>query len=969
MANFTLSTFALKTMTRFVFLLVLACYSMACMGQGYTISGKVIDKKDTAGLINVSVTTVNTSDTSQKNGGITDIDGNFSITGFTPGNYKVQFNYLGYKELLRTVTVTDKDEPLGTLQMESVAKELKGVTVKDKQVRAQQKGDTSQFNADAYKTNPDATAEDLVSKMPGVTSDNTGVKVNGEVVQQILVDGKPFFGTDPSLAIKNLPAEVIDKIQVFDKLSDQSLFTGFDDGTGQKTMNIITRRNKSEGMFGKVYAGYGTDSRCQAGGNLNIFKGDRRISILGMSNNINQQNFSSEDILGAVGSSGQNRGGGRGGPGGRGGGNAANNFMVGQQGGIATTNALGFNYSDNWGKKIKFTGSYFLNNTDNVNNSSLSRNYFTSQDSTTVYTENNTSEAINTNHRFNARMEYNIDSSNSITFTPSLSLQDNNTTSSSTANNKVADALQSLTTTNNTANNTGYNSSGNLLYQHKFGKPRRTISFNVNGSLNEKTGDGGNYSFNEFYRSDTLSTLRDQRYDLYNNGYTVSTNVSYTEPVGKKGQLQFSYNPSYSESRSDKETFNRSFGTGDYTVPDTLFSNKYTNIYTTQKGGISYRFGDRDRGFNVGANVQRAKLDGTQEFPRSFKLIKKFPNILPNASYNFRHADGRNMRIMYRTNTNVPSVTQLQNVIDISNPLLLRTGNVELTQAFEQTFVVRYGLTKAKTAKNFFLNLYVNNTSDYIANATYIPTNDSLFADSVTNTAIAIRRGSQLSRPVNMDGYWAARFFLTYGMPLGFMKSNLNLNGGFNYTRTPGLINNVTNYAGNYIPTFGVVLSSNVSEKIDFTLSYSGNYNIVSNTIQAQANNNFYNHAATLRINWIFLENFVLNTNITNNYYTSFSSTGDQSYYLWGAYLGYKFFKKSLEARVSVYDILNQNTSISRTVTETYIENQNTQVLQQYFMFQLTYTIRKFKGGSKMPEVEKPDESMPPWNDMRRRNP
>lgn len=941
--------------------------SVGAVCQVYTISGQVADRKDNAPLPGVAVRVANTADTSIKSGGVTDIDGNFEVINLLPGSYAVQLNYLGYTRLNRTVTIADNNVLMGKLQMEAESKLLKGVTVTGKQIRAEQKGDTSQFNADAYKTNPDATAEDLVSKMPGVTSDNTGVKVNGETVQQILVDGKPFFGTDPSMALKNLPSEVIDKIQVFDRLSDQSAFTGFDDGNAQKTMNIITRRNKSEGVFGKVYAGYGTDERYIAGGNLNFFNGDRRVSVLGLSNNINQQNFSNEDILGATAGSNQSRGGGgRGGPGGRGGG-GANNFMVGQQGGIAATNAAGLNYSNNWGKKIKVSGSYFFNNTDNVNNSDLSRNYFTSRD-TILYTEKSSSEAVNTNHRFNGRMEYTIDSANSITFSPAISLQQNNTTTGSDAGNSRGDVLQSKTDNNTTANSNGYNATGNLLFQHKFGKPRRTISINVNGAMNEKTGDGSNYSLNEYYGALPDTVLRDQRYDLYNNSNTISTNLSYTEPVGEKGQLQFSYNPSFQQSGSNKETYNKAAGANDYTLRDTLFSNLYRNNYTTQKGGVSYRLGDRTSSFNIGANVQQATLDGEQQFPRVFTLSRSFLSVLPNAFYNHRYTDGRNMRVMYRTSTNVPSVTQLQQVIDISNPLLLRTGNAALKQTYEQTLVVRYGLTKANSGKNFFLNLYVNNTHNYIGNATYIPANDSLYADPVTNTSILINRGGQLSQPVNVNGYWSSRFFLTYGMPVSIIKSNINFNGGMNYTRNPGMINNVINYSGNYIPSFGVVLSSNVSEKIDFTLSYSGNYNVVTNTIQAQANNNFYNHAATFRVNWIFLENFVLNSNITNSYYTAFSGTGNQSFYLWNAYVGYKLFKKTLEARISVYDLLNQNTSISRTVAETYIENANTQVLKQYFMFQLTYTIRKLKSG-KMPEPEKVDEHMmpPPGGDMRRR--
>lgn len=953
-------------------LLLFSCSGFCVIAQPFLVTGKVTDAKDKSPLTGAVVQIISVADTNQKAGAAADVDGNFLVPGIQAGSYTLQVNFLGYTTVRRNILVVDANVDAGIIALQNVAKELKAVNVQGSQIRAEQKEDTSQFKADAYKTNPDATAEDLVGKMPGITSDGTGVKVNGETVQQVLVDGKPFFGSDPSVALKNLPAEVIDKIQVFDKLSDQSLFTGFDDGNTQKTMNIITKRNKSEGYFGKVYAGYGTSDRYLAGGNLNIFNGDRRISVLGLFNNVNQQNFSAEDILGATGGSGGGRGGMRGGGGPRGGGgnwgnNAGSNFMVGQQGGITATNAVGVNYSDNWGKKVKITASYFFNNTNNSRNDTVTRNYFISPEDTIVYNEYSSSDAINSNHRFNARMEYNIDSSNSITFTPALSLQDNNTGSNTNAQNSMREVLQSLTRTENTAHSIGYNTSGNILYQHKFGKPRRTISLNANGSLNERDGNGTIYAFNDFI--DT-TTLRDQHYDLYGNGYNVSGNLTYTEPVGKSGQLMFSYNPSYTQNSSDKRTRTRDASGNDLPYIDTTFSSVYDNSYTTQKGGISYRIGDRGSKyhFNAGINVQQAVLNSEQEFPRDFSISRTFNNVLPNASFNRRYDGGKNLRVMYRTATNLPSVSQMQNVIDITNPLLLRTGNAELEQTYEHTLIVRYGAANQKTARNFFVNLYLNATQDYIGTATYIPRNDSLYADPVTRTSFLINRGGQLSRPVNLDGYLNGRLFVTYGVPLKSIKSNLNTNAGFNYSRIPGLINNNTNYSGNYIPTAGLVLSSNISENLDFTLSYTANYNIVNNTIQGAGSNNFYNHVASARVNWIFLKNFVFNTNITNNYYTAFSSTGDQSFLLWNTYVGYKFFKKALEARVSVYDLLNQNTSISRTVTETYIENANTQVLKQYFMFQLTYTVRNFKSGVPPEMSKQKDGTEPPaGNDFRRR--
>ncbi len=924
--------------------------SYGTFGQTFKITGKVTDAADTSPLIGVTAIVSGVSDTADKNGAITDDGGNFEITNLHSGNYNLRLEYTGYKSVKQTISVTYKDIFVGIITMKASVNELKGVTIAAKQIRAEQNGDTSQFHADAYKTNPDATAEDLVTKMPGVSSDNTGVKVNGEAVQQVYVDGKPFFGTDPSLALKNMPAEIIDKIQVFDKLSDQSTFTGFDDGNAQKTMNIITKKGKNDGVFGKVYAGYGTDDTYIAGGNLNFFNGDRRISLIGLSNNINQQNFSSQDILGISGSgSGQNRGGG--GRGGNGGGNGANNFLVGQQNGITSTNSFGFNYSDNWGKKIKVTGSYFFNNTDNKNATELTRNYFTTSDTANIYHENDNSETKNYNHRINLRLEYTPDSFNSIVFTPAISFQQNNSGSQTFASDSLGNTLSSITNNNNNAFSNGYSSSNNnLLLQHKFKKRRRTISLNLGSSINEKTGDGSYYSLNDFYASNT-TTLRDQHYNLYNNGYNVSSNLTYTEPVGKKGQIMANYNPSYAKSSSDKETYDRD-SLSDYSIPDTLFSNKYNTTYVTQKGGLNYRIGDRKLTFSFGANVQYATLDGSEIFPHVFSIRRNFTDVLPSAFFNYRYADGRNLRIMYRTNTTAPSVTQLQDLVDISNPLLLKTGNSELKQDYEQTFIVRYGLTKSKTARNFFLNLYVNYINNYIGNATYIPGVNSIFTDPVTFDTIQVNKGSQLTRPVNLDGFWNMRSFLTYGMPVDLIKCNLNLSGGFNFTRTPGQINTTTviansvaNFSNNYIPSFGIVLSSNISQALDFTLAYNGNYNIVTNTTQALANNNYYNHIASFRINYLLLKKIVFNTNLSHNYYTAFSSTGDQSYFLWNAYIGYKMLKNNaLEARITAYDILNQNKSINRTVTETYIENSVTQVLKQYFLFQLTYTLREFKG-------------------------
>jgi hypothetical protein len=242
---------------------------------------------------------------------------------------------------------------------------------------------------------------------------------------------------------------------------------------------------------------------------------------------------------------------------------------------------------------------------------------------------------------------------------------------------------------------------------------------------------------------------------------------------------------------------------------------------------------------------------------------------------------------------------------------------------------------------------YINN---YIGNATFQSPIVSTYKGSLMTTPIVISKGGQLIVPLNINGYSSERAFVTYSIPVKLIKCNLNLNGGMNYTHTPGQVNYQNESSDNYAPSGGFVLGSNISEKIDFTLSYSANYNIVKNSIQSLANNNYYNHTASFKINYILLKHIVLNTNISHNYYTAFSSNSVQDYLLWNAFIGYKLLKKqALEARISAFDLLNQNKSISRSVTETYVENDVTKVLKQYFMFQLTYTIRNFKG--QMPEM------------------
>lgn len=926
----------------FLNLILLLFIAGPLCAQTYTVSGTVQDDKDGTPLLGAAVIIFPSTDTTQKAGVATDENGAFAHTGLANGVYKLRVTYTGYSVLERNVNVQGADVVLGTLKMGVNATVLKDVDIVEKQTRVEQKGDTTEYNANAYKTNPDANAEDLIKKMPGITTDGGTVKAQGEEVKKVLVDGKEFFGDDANLALKNLPADVIDKVQVFDKMSDQSQFTRIDDGNSTKAINIVTKKGRNNGVFGKVFGGYGYlyDHQYSAGGIINYFKDERRISLIGMSNNINQQNFSTQDLLGVTGSS--QGGGGRGGMGGGRGGfrnSPVNDFLVSGQSGISTTHSAGINYTDLWGKKLKVTGSYFFNLGTTNNNSDLSRQYFNQGDSSLVYNEANTSFSRNMNHRVNVRMEYTIDSNNTLIFTPKFSWQDNE--QRRTLNGityQSENVVQSTTYSNYLSKNKGYNLNGDLQYQHRFKAPGRTFSMNISGGMNRKDGTKDQQSLNAFISEGDSVALDQHSITDYSN-YTTSGNISYTEPIADVGVLEFNYQPSYSTTRNGVMTNNRDSITNEYTMLDTLLSSSYSFDYMTHSAGIRYRINGGKINAMIGANAQYSLLTGDQVFPFVASTRKQFTNVLPSAMFNYKFSATSNLRIFYRTSTSAPSLSQLQSVIDNSNPLQLRSGNPDLKQTYGHFLMVRYGISNPKTTESFFVFASANYTQNYIANSTIIAAKDTLL-----NGDVLLRTGSQYTLPVNLNGNVTANAFLTYGRALPKIKSNLNLNGGLTYTLTPGLINNIKNLSNTYNFSLGGGLTSNISEKVDFSVNYMANYNIVRNSIQTSGNNNYFYHTATAKVNWNFWKGFVFNTNIQNVLYTGIAEGYNQNYFLWNAELGYKFFKdKSLEVKFGAYDMLNQNNGISRTVTETYVEDARNQVLKRYVLLTVTYNLRFFK--------------------------
>lgn len=928
------------------FLVLLFLLSGAVVqAQVFPVKGRVMDASDKTPVAGATVSLVQARDTSLRRDVVSDVQGNFNFPAVSAGRYRIQISFIGL-ERIDTLIMVRAAADLGELNMQKAADLLGEVVFQAQTPTVRQKNDTLEYGANAYKVNPDATIEDMVKKMPGITIENGQVKAGGEDVRRVTIDGREFFGEDATAALRNLPAEVVDKIQVFDRLSDQAQFTGFDDGNTTKAINVVTRANMRNGQFGRVYAGYGTDDRYSAGGNVTLFNGTRRISLVGLSNNINQQNFATEDLLGVTSSPGRRGGGGgrMGGPGGGGGGNfrgggGQGNFLVGQQGGISKTNSFGINYSDKWGDKVDVSGSYFFNNSNNTNSTDLTRQIFLSADSSQFYRENSLSTGDNSNHRLNMRIEYKIDSNNTLLFTPSMSIQKNTSFSTESANlNSGIGDIISETINNYQQNSSGINLNNGILYRHAFAKRGRTLSLNLNTGYNNR--DGGNMqdAISRYYKSGIYDTTM-QMADQLTKGYNVSANVAYTEPVGK-GQLQFNYNPAFSGNNADQRTWIYDNDLDKYSRLDSTQSNVYDNTYNTQSGGVSYRLGDRERMFSIGLSYQYARLSGTQVFPDALDISRNFSNLLPNLMLSNKISPRSHIRMFYRGSTNAPSITQLQDVINRSNPLFLQTGNPDLNQSYNHRVSARYSYTNPGKSSSLFANIFYTNTSDYIGTASYVAAEDSVISNTIT-----LNKGSQISKPVNMDGSWSLRSFVTYGMPLKVIKTNLNLNMGYSLTQTPGIINNIENLSRTQNYNVGAVLASNVSEYIDFTISYSANFNKVRNTIQPQLNNNYFNQSASAELNLLSKSGWLFQNSLNNQMYRGLTDDFNQNFWLWNMSVGKKFLKDQKgELRLTVFDLLKQNQSIARVTTETYIEDTQTRVLQQYFMLTFSYRLRNFGG-------------------------
>jgi hypothetical protein len=935
----------------FSFLLIIfLSTSLALYSQSKTgiIKGKLVDSTSLQHIKNATVSVLNKGDSSIVSYALSNEDGSFKLENISFGDYILMITSVGLHDTARNFSLSEKrsEYDAGTIYMLPAPKIMGEVVVTSPLIVV--KGDTTEINASQIKTIPNATTEDILKKIPGLDVNKDGsVTAQGQTVTRVLVDGKKFFGDDPKMATKNIPAEIIDKIQVIDALSEQSAFSGFDDGNRVKTINIVTKKDRRKGVFGKASIAAGNESRYASAISANRFNGNQQISFIGQTNNINNQNFSVQDFLGSMNTGNNGGGGGRGGGGGApppppprgGGGNSVANIYTGNSTGLSKTIAGGLNYNDVWGKKTLINGSYFYNNINTTNDRNSHRETFVTGDSSLFNTNHFVSTNNNENHRINFQIDQRFDSANSLLITPVYSYQQNDANSethSITTKGEVSPLNDVLSKT--TSESHGYNFNNSILFRHQFKKRGRTFSLNFTQGTNSNDRHNTNLSYiTSFGKIDTVdqisSTMRD--------GKSFGTNVSVTERIGLRSQVELSYNYNYSKNNSDQQTYRFDTLTGEHSIVVPNLTNFFENTNISQRAGVNYRVQlDSFWSYSAGMAVQHADLTSNNH-TKSSLLQQSFYNLFPNFNIQFRKQRSKNLRFSYRGSTQQPSVTQLQDVIDNTNVLYIKSGNPALKQEFTNNFTLNYNTVNLVSFKYLTLNLNGSFVSNKIENTNTINTTH----DSIDVEGYKLGPGVQFSKPRNLNGAYYIGGYVNYSLPVNKPKSRLSFTGRINYNHDVNLVNLEKIYTRDYTLGNSIKYTLNIDEKFDLNFTSTSTYNIVNYSNNSSTNSNYFTQRLAVEPTWSTKSGWILSNDFDYVMYRGQAAGYNESVPLWNAGLAKLFGKKKeFELRFSVFDILDQNKNITRTVEQNYVEDVRTEVLNRYFLLSLTYHLRKFKG-------------------------
>lgn len=903
--------------------------------ENVIITGKTIDSKTSLPIEYVGVILSSKIDSNKKVGVVTNKAGELLFKDIAKGDYTLKISAMGYNPILRTITFSGKNIDLGILKMKEDAIALKDVSVAGKYATATVKKDTVEFNADAYKTQPNAAVEDLLKKLPGVTIDKDGsILVQGQKVTRLTVDGKDFFGTDPKTATKNLPADVIAKVQLIDAKTLEAKATGIDDGQREKVLNLTIKEDKKNGWFGNANLSGGTTDRYSGYLSANHFTKKMQFAILGMSNNVSNASFQYEDLnsftSGNIGNLFAPPGGGgfsinvNNGRTTIGGSGVFDNSAIGE----VTTHSGGLNFSNSWGAKDKLTlsSSYFTYFSKGLGNR-FSNVQDINQDDVLRTDEVSNRNSDNQAHRFNFKVEYHPDSLTDLTFRSNAilnyttNINNRNFNSAFDLTGKINEGSQLLDQRNSTPAFFGELSATRRL-------KKGSIIIGLNGSQNTFNSNWLNKSLINNYRAGVVDvTDLNQQAEQENKSQNYSVAVNYIRPiVDKKLNSNIAYirNEGKVDAQQLTLSYNPLNNTYDAVVPD--FSNTLENKTWTQTARLGLIYNRTEWTYNFGLGFQETGLDASTFSSvgiNTNNIDKKYYNILPRLNISFRNKNKHTLQLNYNANVNLPSVNDLQPVQNNSNPLYQRIGNPELEARKSHRMSVNFNTFSADNNKYWNGYFLVNYALDDVGNS------------------INYVDGVQYVQPVNVDGNYYINTGTYFGQPTKLKGLRMGYGVNLSLSHNTSFINQEKNITNRYNFGPNANFSYDIDDKINAGIYIGVQYSKVNNSQPSALDNKYFNFSNSASLSYEFIKNTRINTELNHNGAAGRADGFNNNVFLLNAGLDQYFMQRRITLSLKGFDILNQNTNIDRTVNGSRIEDIRFNSITRYFYVSLNYKITK----------------------------
>jgi hypothetical protein len=899
--------------------------------QSFTIKGQVIDSADKKQLENASINILRAKDSILVGSARADKEGRFNLSTKLEGKYILMISYPQYAELVDRIELKQAQElNLQTIYLNTKAHLLKEVIVRNTVSAIRIKGDTTEYKADSFYVSPNADVAELLKLMPGIQVNSKGeITAQGEKVNKVLVDGEEFFSDDPAVVTKNIRADIVDKIQVFDKKSDQASFTGIDDGQKTKTINVQLKEDKKNGYFGK--AEFGTNFKQYGNGKLmtNAFKGKKKMAAFFTQDNTRfdalnwdeSRNYSdggntsteiSEDGGIMVNFSGDGE--------------------YGENVGLPTQQSAGLVFGNKWTKSSTNNSAQYQNLKVNALGSNYTKTIL--PDSSFTNITSNTQQSDKKKYKINSINEWGADTSGLFKLTL-----------------KVADVLKNSSTnyTGNTFGETGHiinqssristvseddkNLATTLSYRQKFSKKGRTISLVSDINFNDKKQDGSLVSDNQYFNYGGSVIKKDSADQLKlnkQNTATINSNVVFTEPLGKKSFLIFKYAFNVGRNDAERLSYDNTGNTaatskGIYSNAIDSLSNHFVFNTINNAGSLNYRFVDKKINWVLGSGFGTAHYQ-LDDLARNTKRTIAYNNFIPSFSFNYNPKQQRRLKFDYAGKTINPTLLQIQPIIDNSDPLNVNIGNSNLQQGFTNTVNLSANDFKVLKSRYLFLDVSYSNTDNAISNSSTV---DAL--------------GRRVNQYINVQGNYNYRGNIYYGLDVyKGLQFGVTMNGGFN--RYVNKVNGLRNVNDNTNISYGINFSYWGEKAVNFYLNLSANDNRTVSSIRPGSATNYWTYQinGNTQLKFKKIKTYI-DLNIDANVYQKSKVFPDQKDVFILSPSIRKVFGKSdaWELKMYVFDALNQNTNIQRNISSNFISETNNNGIRRYTMLSLIYNFSK----------------------------